>query len=273
MVLFLLAVCWDVDTGDTSEGPHYESFMRGKSAAVGTEKIQRIVASKKRAKRGQVKEVVFDETARREFLTGFHKRKVEKKEIAKKKAEERERQERLEARREKRLMLAEKAAKNVAEVERAYGAHASEDEEEEWDGFGPGSGADRKGKAKESAEDHVMEEEYEDEQQLAVVTVVEDFDPEELLHGPTHSRKDIEEGQDQDEDGEGAPPPAKRVKVAEMKQVKTQSKVATKAKDVKYQTNAARKAERTKQIKRKKEKAHRAGGKDARKGKGTRGRR
>ncbi len=36
----------------------------------------------------------------REFLTGFHKRKLEKKEQAKKKAQEREKQDRLEARRE-----------------------------------------------------------------------------------------------------------------------------------------------------------------------------
>ena len=36
----------------------------------------------------------------REFLTGFHKRKLQKKEAAKQKAKEREKQERLEARRE-----------------------------------------------------------------------------------------------------------------------------------------------------------------------------
>ena len=39
---------------------------------------------------------------RREFLTGFHKRKLQKKEAAKKKALDREKQERLEARREVR---------------------------------------------------------------------------------------------------------------------------------------------------------------------------
>ena len=39
---------------------------------------------------------------RREYLTGFHKRKLQKKEAAKKKALDREKQERLEARREVR---------------------------------------------------------------------------------------------------------------------------------------------------------------------------
>ncbi|KAJ8076551.1 hypothetical protein PM082_000974 [Marasmius tenuissimus] len=62
-----------------------------------------LVASKKRAKRNQVKEVLFDEDARREFLTGFHKRKVAKAEAARKKAAEREKQERLETRREVRF--------------------------------------------------------------------------------------------------------------------------------------------------------------------------
>ena len=41
----------------------------------------------------------------REFLTGFHKRKLQKKEQAKKKAQDREKQERLEARREVRSGL------------------------------------------------------------------------------------------------------------------------------------------------------------------------
>ena len=79
--------------------------------------------------------------APREFLTGFHKRKVQKKEDSKKKREEREKQERLEMRREvrtrscprrqnpvliyrvqNRRTLAERAAQNAAEVEAAYGA-------------------------------------------------------------------------------------------------------------------------------------------------------
>ena len=82
-------------------------------------KARRIVAAKKKFKREQIKEVVFDDDARRyvpslllngltegsrdhrrDFLTGFHKRKLQKKEAAKKKAQERERQERSDARRQ-----------------------------------------------------------------------------------------------------------------------------------------------------------------------------
>ena len=82
----------------------------------------KIVAAKRRAKKEQIKEIIFDDAARRyvpqvcesrgspegrerEFLTGFHKRKLQKKEAAKKKALERERQERLEAKREVGLRL------------------------------------------------------------------------------------------------------------------------------------------------------------------------
>ena len=78
----------------------------------------------------------------REFLTGFHKRKLVKKEAARSRAKERDKQERLEARREvclhlyvvllpvlihyiqQRRMLRERAIENAAQVEKAYGAIA-----------------------------------------------------------------------------------------------------------------------------------------------------
>lgn len=60
----------------------------------------KIWSRKKKQKKEQVKEVLFDDTARREFLTGFHKRKLARKEAGKAKALEKERQHRLEERRE-----------------------------------------------------------------------------------------------------------------------------------------------------------------------------
>ncbi|KAI0305546.1 hypothetical protein B0F90DRAFT_1698947, partial [Multifurca ochricompacta] len=119
---------------------------------------------KKRQKSKQVEAVVFDEIARSEFLTGFHKRKLAKKEESKKKALAREKQERLEARREQRRMLADQAAQNAAKVEEAFG------------GFVQSFGLEQ-------------EAEYSDEEQLATVTIVEDFDPSTLIHG-TSERKE-----------------------------------------------------------------------------------
>ncbi|KAG8932660.1 hypothetical protein FRC02_000763, partial [Tulasnella sp. 418] len=125
----------------------------------------RIRANKKRQKQNQIQEVVFDEVARREFLTGFRKRNLEKKEAAKKKAEQREKEERLQERKERRRELAERAKANQEEVEKAYGGASS------IKGAEALHDPDAKGKAKEE-----VEVEYENEDQVATVTVVEDLD-------------------------------------------------------------------------------------------------
>ncbi|KAJ2808612.1 hypothetical protein H4R20_000771 [Coemansia guatemalensis] len=66
---------------------------------------QRVYAKKRKAKRAQVEEVVFDPTARHSFLTGFHKRKVQRREHAVAEAKAYERQEKLDMRRERREQL------------------------------------------------------------------------------------------------------------------------------------------------------------------------
>ncbi|KAF8210386.1 nucleolar protein 12-domain-containing protein [Mycena galopus ATCC 62051] len=196
------------------------------------------IAAKKRAKSTQIKEILFDDDARREFLTGFHKRKLAKADAARKKAAEREKQERLEARREQRRELRERAVENAAQVEKAYGALINGDEEEddddEWRGVSDSAG---KGKGKQ------MEEEYEDEDMLATVTVVEDFDPDAFIHGPRLVNP--------------APGSASASASAALP-------TETKAEEDTYETKDARKVERTKQRARRTEKAELAGGKAAR---------
>ncbi|PCH43489.1 hypothetical protein WOLCODRAFT_153539 [Wolfiporia cocos MD-104 SS10] len=234
----------------------------------------RVVAAKRRAKKEQIKEVVFDDNARREYLTGFHKRKLEKKEAAKKKAQEKERLERLEARREKRQLLAERAARNAADAERLYGGIVDDkDNDQEWSEIAGSSGSADEGKGAEK------EEEYEYEEQVATVTVVEDFDPDTLLHGPSIPRNpqnDNEEAASKLLTGAeitGVRAPRENPQKVESQgksTAKSKAKVAVKSKDIKYQTNAARKADRLKQRRRKKEKAERAGGKASRKSGGGR---
>ncbi|KAG8214019.1 nucleolar protein 12-domain-containing protein [Butyriboletus roseoflavus] len=177
------------------------------------------IATKKRAKHAQIKEIVFDDEARRSFLTGFHTRKVARRDQAKKKAQLREKQERLETRREHRRALAERAARNAAEVERACGALA----DDEWDGV--------------ASECEAMEEEYEGEEQLATVTVVQDFDVSAMLHGPPPTR---------------GPEPRPAARREERKQTRS------KTNKVKYESKAARQAERRRQRVRRTEKAERA---------------
>ncbi|KAJ7783290.1 nucleolar protein 12-domain-containing protein [Mycena metata] len=202
------------------------------------------IAAKKRAKSTQIKEILFDDEARREFLTGFHKRKLAKADAARKKAVEREKQERLEARREQRRELRERAVENAAQVEKAYGAIIDADEEDdEWRGI---SGAPAKGKGKQ------MEEEYEDEDMLATVTVVEDFDPDTFIHGPRLKSAPAP-----------STTPAPHTLPGRINSERPKKKV--RPKKVRYETKDARKVERTKQRARRTEKAELAGGKASRK--------
>ncbi|KAF8482733.1 nucleolar protein 12-domain-containing protein [Russula ochroleuca] len=215
------------------------------------------VKAKKRQKLGQASAVVFDEDARREFLTGFHKRKLAKKEESKKRAQAREKEERLEARREQRRVLAEQAAQNAAEVEEAYGGFAQhvESDQESWTGIASPSTvpADQR--------------EYSDEEQLATVTVVEDFDPSMLLYHPpaaAATTSDAEHRPLLPQPHSQPPPPLLRGGKAS-RNLKEGGGGGGLAKKVRYETKAARKATRATQRARRTEKAELAGGKAARK--------
>ncbi|KAF4620688.1 hypothetical protein D9613_000768 [Agrocybe pediades] len=214
------------------------------------------IAAKKKLRRDQVKEVLFDDNARRDFLTGFHKRKVAKAEAARSKAKEREKQERLEARREQRRMLREQALENAAQVEAAYGAVVDDqDEDDDWNGIGTSN---------QSAVER--DDEYEDEEVLATVTVVEDFDPDTIIHGPAKP----------EQPKDSAPSSSS---ISQSKATTTITKKAvlkkhrTKEKKIRYETKDARRRERTKQHARRTEKAELAGGKASRKSKTTGGKR
>jgi len=242
-----------------------------------------IIKAKARAKKNQIDQIVFDEDARREFLTGFRKRNIVKKEAKKAKAIERERQERLEARREHRKALQEQAAQNVKLVESAYRENVNEgsdddDSEEEFTGF---SSAE-KGKAKAT-------QEYEDEEQLATVTVVEEFDPDSLKHMPSSFRRSSPglsdaEGRNDAQDRTSSDPRKSRSKLNRAAEDRPTSssvrhdntasakkKTKVKPKKIAYESKAARKATRVKQRARKAEKAELAGGKAKRKDKGRLG--
>ncbi|KAI0283578.1 nucleolar protein 12-domain-containing protein [Russula aff. rugulosa BPL654] len=215
----------------------------------------KVVKAKKRTKLGKANPVVFDEDARREFLTGFHKRKLAKKEESKKRAQAREKEERLEARREQRRMLAEQAIENAARVEEAYGGFAQhvESDQESWTGIA-------------AAADIEREHEYSDEEQLATVTVVEDFDPSVLRHYSTNPDAEQQQQQQQGPLPTPQPPPPSR-SLSREKASRSDGGSGAKNVNVKvrYETKAARKATRATQRARRTEKAERAGGKAARK--------
>ncbi|PFH50918.1 hypothetical protein AMATHDRAFT_60242 [Amanita thiersii Skay4041] len=186
----------------------------------------------------QINHILFDEDARRQFLTGFHKRKQARAEAAKKKAHEKERQERLQARRERRRLLREQAQENAAQLERTYGGIIGEHEDEdEWRGIDE---PDIKGCEKDV--------EYEGEEQLATVTVVEEFDISSL-------RPDISKRQSETP-GDGSYANDK-LESSSKGGTTRREKSAVKPKKIRYETKAARKHEERKQHARSKERAGR----------------
>jgi ribosomal RNA-processing protein 17 len=111
-----------------------------------------------------------------------------------------------------------------------------DDSDEEWHGIGAPSKARR-------------DEEYENEEILATVTVVEDFDPDIMIQGPSHPESSAELSQ----------------KSTPQRSKFSHPKPQSKSKKIYYDTKHARQKERANQHARKLEKAERAGGKGSRK--------
>ncbi|KAF8668548.1 Nucleolar protein 12 (25kDa) [Rhizoctonia solani] len=183
-------------------------------------------AHKKRARQGQVKEIVFDEEARREYLTGFRKRNAERKKAAKAKATEREKQEHLEERRQMRKELKERAQTNFEAVEKAYG----------------GAALEFVGISSVQPEEH--EEEYSDEEQLATVAVIEDFDPTTDMLGPQKTRPEAEDG----EQLEGQRQTKRLKPTAQKPNSEKKSNPKPKPSKIRYETKAAARAAHVKAL-------------------------
>lgn len=194
---------------------------------------------------------------------------------------------------QQRSALAERAVANAAEVEKAYGGaagtshvasttvalsinkHMILDQSDEELANLPSSS--RRQQKKAQGQTAPAEEEFEDDEQLATVTVVEDFDPDTIIHGP--AREDV----DPDVKPSQRFPPlskgkSKALSIANAEQAKARAKanMAVKAKKLKpkkiaYETKADRAVEKRKQRARRTEKAERAGGKASRKPKGASG--
>ena len=141
-------------------------------------------------------------------------------------------------------MLAERATENAAQVEAAYGGEIFD----ETDAQGPDSEGD------------IIQEEYENEEQVATVTVVEDFDMDALIH-PEPSSEHPGPSSNRDRGGRLERRTARPKTTNAPRTLKNKG---TSAKKTKYGTKAARLAERKKQRTRKLERAARAGGKESR---------
>ncbi|KAK0545499.1 hypothetical protein OC845_005067 [Tilletia horrida] len=119
--------------------------------------------SQSRIKKKNKEALTFDDDARRDYLTGFQKRKTERKEAARKIIEERKKKEAKDARNAAREARKERAAENVKAERTALGLEDEDDDDDEEDEEEPSEAA-----------------EFESEEQHAVVTV-ETFDPDDPL--------------------------------------------------------------------------------------------
>ncbi|KAJ2721020.1 hypothetical protein GGI07_004259 [Coemansia sp. Benny D115] len=125
----------------------------------------KIYAKKRKAKKEQVEEVSFDPKARRTFLTGFHKRKVERREKAIEQAKQKDREELLKIRKETREQQQQEIVDKLRQSRAEYGLDTSSDEE------------DTEGEEEEEEEETEV---LEDENSVTTVKVLRDFDPRDL---------------------------------------------------------------------------------------------
>ncbi|OKL61331.1 hypothetical protein UA08_03880 [Talaromyces atroroseus] len=197
--------------------------------------------AKRRKIASAVEEINFDPTARHEYLTGFHKRKLQRiklaQEFAEKKAREEKRQERRKIREqraaeleqaviESRKML-EHARSSLSSSESGSESENENENEEEWAGFEDPLPVD-------------YEEEYIDEDKYTTVTVEEMGLSRDALHGMREN--DVPSSADDDGKEKGGVKDA-----AGAKPGRKQSNQKKKKKKFRYESKEERKATQRKQ--------------------------
>ncbi|KAI8965668.1 nucleolar protein 12-domain-containing protein [Daldinia sp. FL1419] len=184
---------------------------------------------KKRKAQHSIEEIKFDNDARADYLTGFHKRKLQRIKNAQEQAAQRARQEKIELRkqlREDRKREVEEHVQNVNAIlkqaqEAGYvgGGEASDDEADEWGGF-------QDTPALEPV-DH--EEEYIDEERYTTVTIESVNVSKDGLSSSKPEEESSEDDQETEKrDSEHAPPGSKE-KVRPPKKKKPKFRYETKS--------------------------------------------
>ncbi|KAF6827412.1 nucleolar protein 12 [Colletotrichum plurivorum] len=132
-------------------------------------------SSKKRKATSAVEEVSFDFDARQDYLTGFHKRKLQRVKWAQEQAAKKAREEKIEMRkqiRQERQREVEEHVKTVnALLEEAQAADSDDDQEIQAEDFEEWDGIEDQEKAQEQADIVDYEDEYVDEDRYTTVKV------------------------------------------------------------------------------------------------------
>jgi len=138
--------------------------------------------------------LVFDASARKDFITGFHKRKVERRQQARQRIAGEVRQEKLEARREKREQL--KALRGIGLGEAAVGAAGGSLGGDRNRGHGAkvAGPAPKPGSASAAAENDNAERATYEFEGMVATTVVSSLEPEPEPEQPRRPRPDGQRG-------------------------------------------------------------------------------
>ncbi|KAF1799549.1 nucleolar protein 12-domain-containing protein [Mucor lusitanicus] len=132
----------------------------------------KVYAKKRKAKKETVESVEFDDASRTEFLTGFHKRKVERKNKTKEKYALLAKEEKLRNRREAREQRQRLADKNVQEMaamlRTSLGGPLNDDDKFESE--------EEEGDNEEEKKKEPKVQEFKTQSTLTTVTVIEDLD-------------------------------------------------------------------------------------------------
>ncbi|KAI1438247.1 nucleolar protein 12-domain-containing protein [Xylaria sp. CBS 124048] len=157
-------------------------------------------SKKRKRQQHAIEEIKFDDAARAEYLTGFHKRKLQRTKQAQEQAAERARQEKIEARkqlREDRQREVDEHVQNVnnALKQAAQAGYIDDEKEESEDDTAAEWGGFQDAPAQPDLIDH--EEEYIDEDRYTTVTV-ESVNV--SKDGLTSSRPDEEESAGEEQD-------------------------------------------------------------------------
>ncbi|KAI8143521.1 nucleolar protein 12-domain-containing protein [Fennellomyces sp. T-0311] len=127
-------------------------------------------AKKRKRKQQTVERIDFDPAQRKEYLTGFHKRKVERKKKAQEKYQERARQEKIRDRAALKAERRRQMEERLADVNAALKAGLSDDEDDQEVTLP----SDTEGKEVAKKDPDVKE--FKSASALTTVTVIEDMD-------------------------------------------------------------------------------------------------
>ncbi|GAB5586581.1 ergosterol biosynthesis protein [Umbelopsis nana] len=169
----------------------------------------KIYAKKRKQKQETVERIEFDFEARKEFLTGFHKRKLERKKKAREIAIERERVDRLQARAEAREERRRLADSNMAQMAALLRQQGEDDEDGDVNDDDVKFDSEEELETIETTKAEPAVKEFATPTSLTTVTVIEDLELDDSYQSSTSNKRKAEDDGPEEGDTEAKEIPTK----------------------------------------------------------------